>query len=160
MDSGSTSTLGVCCLRLIVSDFCVYLSIVFTSCYHCRICLLVWLLSSFFYYYYIFNFFVLIIYNCFYFNISNYYYFFISFFLPFLLSHVADRVLVLQPGVRPEPLRWESRVQDIGRQETSQPHIIPICESSPRYLHLSAKTQLHPTASKLQCWTPHAKQLA
>ena len=25
-----------------------------------------------------------------------------------ILSHVADRVLVLQPSVRPEPLRWES----------------------------------------------------
>ena len=35
-------------------------------------------------------------------------FFFLSFFLPFLLSHVADRVLVLQPGVRPEPPRWES----------------------------------------------------
>ena len=29
------------------------------------------------------------------------------FFLPFLLSHVVDRVLVLWPGDRPEPLRWE-----------------------------------------------------
>ena len=33
---------------------------------------------------------------------------FLSFFLPFLLSHVTDRVLVLQPGVRTVPLRWES----------------------------------------------------
>ena len=31
---------------------------------------------------------------------------------------------------------------------------------SPRYLHLKAKTQLHSTTSKLQCWTPYAKQLA
>ena len=30
------------------------------------------------------------------------------FFLPFLLSHVADRVLVLWLDVRPVPLRWES----------------------------------------------------
>ena len=87
-------------------------------------------------------------------------FFFLSFFLPFLLSHVADRVLVLQPGVRPEPLRWESRVQDTGPRETSQPHIISISESSPRDLHLNSKTQLHPTASKLQCWTPHAKKRA
>ena len=82
------------------------------------------------------------------------------FFLPFLLSCVADRVLVFQPGVRPEPLRWESRVQDIGPPETSWPHIISFGKSSPRDLCLSAKTQLHPMASKLQCRKPHAKQLA
>ena len=73
---------------------------------------------------------------------------------------MADRVLVLWPGVRPEPLRWESRVQDIGRPETSQSHVLSIGESSPRDLHLYAKTQLHSTTSKLQCWTPHAKQVA
>ena len=37
-----------------------------------------------------------------------YYYFFLSFFLPFLLGQVAERVLVLWPGVRPEALIWES----------------------------------------------------
>ena len=94
------------------------------------------------------------------------YYLFIFFilsffsFLPFLLSCVADRVLVLWLGVRPEPLRWESRVQDIGPPETSQPYVISNSESSPRDLHLNAKTQLHSTNSKLQCWTPYAKQLA
>ena len=31
---------------------------------------------------------------------------------------------------------------------------------SPKDLHLNAKTQLHSTTSKLQCWTPHAKQQA
>ena len=75
-------------------------------------------------------------------------------------SRVADRVLVLRPGVRPKPLRWERRVQDTGPPETSQPHIISVGKSSPRHLHLNAKTQLHPTARKLQCWKPHAKQLA
>ena len=75
-------------------------------------------------------------------------------------SHVADRVLMLWPGVRPEPLRWESCVQDIGTPETSLPHVISIGESSPRDLCLNAKTQLHSTTSKLQCWTPYAKQLA
>ena len=84
---------------------------------------------------------------------------FFLFFLPFLLSCVAVRVLVLWPGVRPQPLRWESRVQDIGPPATSQPYIISICESSPRDLYLNAKTQLHPTASKLQSWRSHAKQL-
>ena len=90
---------------------------------------------------------------------------FLSFFLflPFLLSRVADRVLVLCPGVRPEPRRWESQVQDIGPPETSQSHVISNGKSSPRDLrdlHLNAKTQLHSTTSKLQCWTPYAKQLA
>ena len=81
----------------------------------------------------------------------------------YFLSHVscvADRLLVLRPGVRPVPLRWESRVQDIGQPETTQLHIISNGESSPRDLHLNAKTQVHSTTSKLQCWTPYAKQLA
>ena len=76
------------------------------------------------------------------------------------VSHMADKVLVLQLGVRPEPLRWESRVQDTGPPETSQSRIISIGVCSPRDLHLNAKTQLHSTTSKLQSWTPHAKQLA
>ena len=79
---------------------------------------------------------------------------------PHIPGHVADRVLVLWPGVRPEPLKWESRVQDTGPSETSRPHVISNGESSPRDLHLNAKTQLHLTTSKLQCWTPHTKQLA
>ena len=66
-------------------------------------------------------------------------------------SRVTDRVLVLQPGVRPVPLRWESRVQDIGTPETSQLHTISNGESSPRDLHLNAKTQLNSMTSKLQC---------
>ena len=73
---------------------------------------------------------------------------------------MADRVLVLQPGVRPEPLRWESQVQDIGPTETAWPHVISIGESSPRDLRLNAKTDLHSMTSKLHSWTPHAKQLA
>ena len=87
--------------------------------------------------------------------------FFIFSFLPFLLSHVADRVLLLQPGVRPDPLRRESSVQDIGPTETSRAHIISISgESSPRHLHINAKPQIHSMTSKLHCWTPHAKQIA
>ena len=66
------------------------------------------------------------------------------------LCRVADRVLVLRPGVRPEPLGWERRVQDIGPPETSRLHVISIGESSPRDLHLNAKTQLHPKVSRLQ----------
>ncbi|XP_068412207.1 uncharacterized protein [Eschrichtius robustus] len=72
----------------------------------------------------------------------------------------SDRVLELRLSVRPEPFRWESRVQDIGPTETYQPHVISVGENSPRDLHLNAKTKLHSTMSKLQCWTPYAKQLA
>ena len=79
---------------------------------------------------------------------------------PHVPGRVADRVVVIRLGVRPEPLRWETRVQDIGPPETTRPHVISNGESSPRDLHLNAKTQLHSTTSKLQCWTLHAKQLA
>ena len=79
---------------------------------------------------------------------------------PHVPGRVADRVLVLQPGVRPVPLRWESRVQDIGPPETTQLIVISNGKSSPRDLHLNAKTQVHATTSKLQCWTSYAKQLA
>ena len=81
-------------------------------------------------------------------------------FLPFFLSCVADRVLVLQPGDRPEPLRWERRVQDIGPPETSRLHVISNSENCPRDLHLNTKTQLYSMTSKLKCWTPYANQLA
>ena len=62
-------------------------------------------LSYFFYYIFIFLFLKIFYFNNFYFILI-----FFFLFLPFLLSHVFDRVLVLQPGVRPEPLRWESQV--------------------------------------------------
>ena len=78
---------------------------------------------------------------------------FFLFFLPFLQSHEPDRVLVLWPGVRPELLRWDSQVQDMGPPEASWPHIISISESSPRDLCLNAKTQLHSMTSKQQCQT-------
>ena len=109
----------------------------------------------------------LIISFIFYFNNFYFiYFFFLSFSLSFFFSPFSSepcgchRVFVLQPGVRPVPLRRESRVQDIGPPETSWLHVISNGESSPRDLHLSAKIQLHSTNSKLQCWTPHAKQLA
>ena len=106
----------------------------------------------------LFNFFLIIFFyfnNCIFLN-----FFFFLFLLPFLLSRVADRILVLRLGVKPEPLRWQTRIQDIGPPETSQPHVTSNGKSSPRDLHLNTKTQLHSMTSKLQCWTPHAKQLA
>ena len=93
--------------------------------------------------------------------ITLFYFFFLSFFFsPFFLSCVADRVFLLWLVIRPVPLRWESRVQDIGPPGTSQLHITSNGESSPRDLHLNTKTQLHSMISKLQYWTPYAKQLA
>ena len=55
-------------------------------------------------------------------------------------NYVADRVLVLRPGVRPEPLWWESQDQDTEPPETTETHVISIGESSPSDLHLNAKT--------------------
>ena len=49
---------------------------------------------------------------------------FFLFFLLFILSRVEERLLVIQPGIRAMPLRWESQVQDTGPQETSQLHVI------------------------------------
>ena len=110
------------------------------------------------------NYFLNIIFNIFYFsNISFillYFSFFLSFFIPFLLSHVADRVLGYWLCVRAVPLRWESRVEDIGPPETHWFDIISNGESSPRDHHLNTKTWLLATTNKLQYWTLYAKQLA
>ena len=124
-----------------------------------------WLLYSFFltlfYLFYYFLIFKFLIIKIIFILITLSYFILFSFFLSFFLpSHVADRNIVLQPAVWPVPLRWESRVQDIGPPETSRLHVRSNSESSPRDLHLNAKTQLHSTTSKLQCWTPYIKQLA
>ena len=132
--------------------------------------------SLFFFYFFIFNncFSILIIsffLSCFHFfsfllpsflsfSLSPFLSFFLPFSLSFLLRCVADRILVLWPSVRPESLRWDSWIQDICPPETSQPHVISNGKSSPRDLHLNVKTQLHSMTSKLECWTPYAKQLA
>ena len=124
---------------------------------------MVWLFSSFFRF---LNYFLIFFtFNnafLFFILITLYYFIFLCFlfFLPFLRIPVADRVLVLQPVVRPQPLGWENRVQDVGPPETSRPHLITNGESSHIDLHKNTKTQLHSTTSKLQCWTPYAKQLA
>ena len=57
---------------------------------------------------------------------------FFLFFLPFILSHVDDRLFVLQPGIRAVPLRWESQVQDTGTRETSQLYIISNGKNLPK----------------------------
>ena len=111
--------------------FYVCVSLVFSVCFHFWNCLLV--LSIRFVFFNLKKFFFLII--IFYFNkfILFYLYFILSsfclsfflFFLPFILSRVDERLLVLQPGISAVPLRWESQLQDMGPQETFQLHIIP-----------------------------------
>ena len=93
---------------------------------------------SFFYYFLNFKKNLIII---FYFNNFILFYFilfFLSFFLPLILSHVDDRLLVLQLGVRPVHLRWESQVQDTGPPETLQLHVISNGENLPE---ISISTQ-------------------
>ena len=80
--------------------------------------------------------------------------FFVFFLFLFLLSCVVGRVLVLRLGVRPEPLRWEGRFQDLGQPETTLPHVISTGESSPRDLHLNIKTQLHPLPASSNAGRP------
>ena len=67
-------------------------------------------------------------------------------------------VLVLQLGVKPEPLWWECRVLAAGLPENSWPQRILIRVSCPGGPHLDTKTWLLPTACKFQCWIPQAKQ--
>ena len=67
--------------------------------------------------------------------------------------------LVHEPGVRPKLVWWELRVQTTGLTENLRHQGIFIGVRSPGGPHLSTKTQLYPTAYKLQCWKPQAKQV-
>ena len=46
------------------------------------------------------------------------------FFLPFILSHVDERLWVLQSVVSVVPMKWESQLQNTSPKETSQFHVI------------------------------------
>ena len=126
--------LGFC---LSVVCFCFCFSIVSSTCYHWWICFLVWLLSSFFLLLIFFNNYILflILITLFYFILLLLYLFYLlSFFLsflPFILSRVDDRLLVLQPGIRAVHLRWDTQVQDTGPQETYQLHVISNSKNFP-----------------------------
>ena len=61
-------------------------------------------------------------------------------------------------GVGPKLLWWELRVQTTGLTENLRPQGIFIGVRSHGGPHLSTKTQLDPTAYKLQCRKPQAKQ--
>ena len=93
------------------------------------VCFYFWLHKNFFVNNYFFLFFILI---TFYFILFYILLSFFHFFLPFILNLVEDRLMVLQPGIRGVPLRWESQVQDTGPQETSQLHVISNGENLPQ----------------------------
>ena len=102
----------------------------------CPLCFcFVFLLKNFFFLIIIFYFnnFILFYPTLFYFIL---FLFLFLFFLPFILSCVDERHLVLQPGIRAVPLRWESQLQDTGPQETSQLHVIPF-ESQIIFLYMN-----------------------
>ena len=63
---------------------------------------------------------------------------------PHVPGHVEDRLLVLQPGIRAVPLRWESQLQDTGPQETSQLYIISNGENLPE----SSISTLRPSSTQ------------
>ena len=75
-------------------------------------------------FFYFNNYFILSYFIWFYFILSSFFLSYFLFFLPFILSRVDERILVLQPGVSAVPLRRESQLQDTGPQETSQLHVI------------------------------------
>ena len=140
MDFGSTiyyfspfSSFCECVCVCFCVRFCLY-SFAFT------ICPRVLSIRLFFFTLNFFSFFLNNYFLFFYFNnfILSYFilfyplsFFLFLFFLPFILSHVDERLLVLQPGIRAVPLRWESQLQDTGSQETSQLHVIPNGENLP-----------------------------
>ena len=53
------------------------------------------------------------------------------FFSLFLFCCLDDSILVLQHGIRPVSLWWESQDQDTGAPETSQLHVISNSENPP-----------------------------
>ena len=103
-------------------------------------------------------FFIFLILFCFlFFYIVLLLFFFLSSFF-FLLCHKAWGILVPRLEVRPELQWWELRVQTAGLTDNLRAQGISIGVRPPRSPHLSTKTQLYPSACKLQCWTTQDKQ--
>ena len=81
-------------------------------------------------------------------------------FLSLWLHCAACGLLASWPGVRPGPLGWEHLSPGCwNTREFLGPGNINQCDLS-QGIHINTKTQLHPTACRLQCWTPYAKQPA
>ena len=102
--------------------------------------------------------------SCFFNNFILFYFIlsscFLSFFSPFYSEPCAGQDLGAPARCQgcatevgePSSGHWSTRDLPAPRNIKQQ--------KSPRDLHLNAKTQLHSTTSKLQCWIPYAKQLA
>ena len=111
------------------------------------------------------------------FFLNNYFFSFNNFILYyFILFYLLSLLLSIFSPFYSEPCGWKALGAPARRQgcasEVGEPtsghwstRDLPAPRNikrwkSPRDLHLNAKTQLHSTTSKLQCWTPYAKQLA
>ena len=66
---------------------------------------------------------------------------------------MAYRGLHSWPGFGPELPWWEHQVQTTRPTENLESQGMLTGVSYPTGPHLGTKTQLHPTACKLQCWT-------
>ena len=123
--------LGFCLSGFFFGLFCFF-STVFSACYHWWICFLVWLLSSF-----VLSF----------------------FFSPYFSESCGWQALGAPAGCQ----ACASEVGDLSSGYWSTRDFPAPCNikqrKPPRDLHLNAKTQLHSMPSKLQCWSPYAKQL-
>ena len=78
-----------------------------------------------------------------------------SFFFFFVVPHTLQDL-----SSQAELQWWEGQVQTAGLTENLRAQGIFISVRSPRSPYLNTKTSLYPTACKLQCWTPQAKQPA
>ena len=151
------------------SPFCECVCVCFcgTFClYSCAFTICPRILSiRFFFFIFLYKIFFLII--IFYFNkfilfyvILFYFILFLSIFSPFYSELCGWKAL----GA---PARSQCCASEVGEPTSGHwsTRDLPVPRNikqrkSPRDLHLNTKTQLHSTTSKLQCWTPYAKQLA
>ena len=144
--------------------FCLY-SFAFTICPRVlSVCFYFFLLKKFFFSIIIFyfNYFILFYFTLFYFILPSS--FFLSFFLSFYSFFYSEPCGGQALGA---PARRQGCDPEVGEPSSGHwstrdlpaPHNIKWWKS-PRDLNLNAKTQLHSTTSKVQCWTPYAKQLA
>ena len=112
--------------------------------------------------FFLINFFLIIFFLIFYYNSFILFYplSFFLFFSPFYSEPCGRKAL----GA---PARHQGCASEVGEPTSGHwsTRDLPAPRNTKRRkslrdLHLNIKTQLHSTTSKLQCWTPYAKQLA
>ena len=154
--------------------FCIFAGLLFSVCFHLWVCILHWLLpsfdSSFCYFFYslslcecdyvsflvcfcLFRFIlpyvlefylsVLFLLVCWF----DFFFLFLSF--PFSSMMCGLWSLGSPPGGRPEPLNWETQIQDVGQPEISSPRGMFISENFPKGLRLNTKIWPHTKAIRL-----------